>query len=301
MTAYESELKATFGNRLLCDYSLLNYSSLRTDGVAQFFLAIQSEIDLEKIEKIKENTAMPLTFLGRGSNILFSDTPLPGLVLQLANRQKKYGLTGNIIELDGSIFLPQAIQLCQQNLLSGFEFAAGVPGTIAGSIKMNAGTKLGEISDIFLEADVFHEGKVHTLSKDDLRFAYRESALAKDAFILRGRFELKKETETSILKYNADVKEYLKFRNATQPLNKPTLGSTFVNPRPHAAAKLIQEAGLKGEKRGGISVSQKHANFIVNDGTGTGKQASELIQYIKKTVKNKFSVDLSEEIIFLGF
>ena len=168
--------------------------------------------------------------------------------------------------VDGTVYLPQAIKLAHEHGLMGLEFAAGIPGTIGGSVKMNAGTKNGELSSVLKWVKVVSPRGVEKFKREELGFSYRESHLPKDAFVLEAALALQAGEEAEIKDAKASLNHYLSYRNRTQPLNMPTLGSTFVNPRGDHAARLIENCGLKGFSVKGIEVSKKHANFLVNTG-----------------------------------
>jgi UDP-N-acetylmuramate dehydrogenase len=163
--------------------------------------------------------------------------------------------------------------------LAGFEFAAGIPGTVGGGIFMNAGANKGEIKDVVEEVTIWHKGSLQKLGLDQLSFEYRKCHLPVGSIITNAIFRLKKGNKE---KSEKNIKEYLDYRNITQPVNLANTGSIFKNPENIAAGKLLEELGLKGEDIGGARFSELHANFIVNGGNA---HASDVIKLIKKAQK----------------
>ncbi len=185
------------------------------------------------------------------------------------------------------------------NGLAGFEFATGIPGTIGGAVRMNAGAYGGEIKDIIISADVLDkDGNIITLDKDALELGYRTSCIMKNGYIvLSATFKLEKGSTDEI---KDNIKELSVKRRTKQPLEYPSAGSTFKRPEGYFAAKLIEDAGLKGMSVGGAQVSEKHAGFVINKGNATASDVCQLTDNIKKEVKSRFGVELELEVIKLG-
>ena len=186
------------------------------------------------------------------------------------------------------------------NGIAGFEFATGIPGCIGGAVRMNAGAYGGEFKDILVSAKVIDdEGVIRELSADELELGYRTSIVAKsNMIVLEATLKLRKG-EPDIIRNN--ISELAAKRRQKQPLEYPSAGSTFKRPKGYFAAKLIEDAGLKGCARGGAQVSEKHAGFVVNKGDATAKDVCELTDYIKSEVMEKFGVGLELEVVKVGF
>ena len=298
---WKDKLQKVFGNRLKLNYSLKEKSSLKTGGECECFLEVQSEQEIIDLLKLAKQKGFKVNILGRGSNVLIFDGFIPGVVIQAYSHQNDFEVKEEEITFNSSIYLPRSIQIAQTQELIGLEFAAGIPGTIGGAVKMNAGTKLGEIKDVLSNVTILSHRGVFIKTKKDLLLSYRYSNINDDFFIHKVKLKLKKGSSKELEEAKINLKKYLSYRNSTQPLNKPNIGSTFINPNGHHAAKLIDFCDLKGFRMGGIQVSTLHANFIINDGSGTSAEAMGLIKHIIKTVKKKTGIILTPEIKMFGF
>ncbi|MBI4665887.1 MAG: UDP-N-acetylmuramate dehydrogenase [Nitrospinae bacterium] len=241
--------------------------------------------------------------LGGGSNTLVSDAGVRGTALCLAGVLAEVeflqGPGGQmVIEAQAGVsFTKLAVAACRQSL-SGLEFAHGIPGTVGGAIVMNAGTRDGEVKDVLLSATVVtREGETITLGSDDMGFAYRSSALPKDALILSCRF-VAREGDRARIKER--MRQSQLARKASQPLDIPSAGSVFKNPPGDYAGRLIEAAGLKGTRIGGARVSEKHANFIVNEGGATARDVRALMKLAQDRVYEMSGVKLAPEIKLVG-
>ena len=298
---WKDKLIAQYSDRLKLNFSLRMKSSLRTGGQCECFLEVNQVKEIIELFKFAQKENVPLRILGRGSNTLIADGLIEGLVIQLGSQQNDFEVAGEELILKASTYLSRAIQIAHEQKLIGLEFVAGIPGTIGGAVMMNAGTKLGEMGNILKEVFLITAKGVSTRPGLELGFSYRHSNIAAATLIYKARLQLKKASPPQLAKAKMKVKEYLSYRRETQPLDKPTLGSTFVNPPGHQAAKLIEDCGLKGFAIGGIYVSKLHANFIVNEGQGNSTEAWELIKYISQEVKKKKNIELTPEVKLFGF
>lgn len=206
-------------------------------------------------------------------------------------------MEGERIVAEAGIRLAKFVDFCIQEGRQGVEMLAGIPGTIGGAVVMNAGAYGGEISDHLKEVEVFRDGKVVMVEKADAGFSYRQSGFSKDV-VLSASFALPMGNKAELMKRRRDL---LIKRNQSQPLNLPNSGSIFKNPPGSFAGKLIEEAGLKGTRRGKAQISEKHGNFIVNTGGATANDVLELIRLARTSVKNKFGITLEPEVKLLGF
>ncbi|MCL2485556.1 MAG: UDP-N-acetylmuramate dehydrogenase [Endomicrobia bacterium] len=278
---------------ILKDESLSKHSSFKIGGSADFFINIPNEHALFAF--LDEN--LDFFVLGGGTNLLFSDKGYKGIVIRLVDEFEKFSIIGNAVSCGSGAHMAAVIKAAVQNNLSGFESCAGIPGTIGGAVFGNAGSKDCWISDIVESVEVFKKNSNNTyekqlLKQDEILFDYRTSAL-ENCIITKINFTLKNELEKDILK---EISESIEKRKNSQPLNLPNAGCIFKNPVGFSAGKLIEDAGLKGKKKGDAEISQIHANFIVNNGNATASNVLDLIYIARKTVKDKFNIDLELEI-----
>ncbi len=269
--------------------SLKEMTTFRVGGPARWFYEAQNA---EEAKKVAEESDMPFVIVGGGSNILISDDGYPNLVIKIKPGQIK--VQGNKIIVDSGVPLSQLVQASKENNLSGLEWASGIPGTVGGAVHGNAGAFQESIGNNVVWIKT---GSGEKLNKHFCDFTYRSSVfkIRKDLIIDKICLQFQKSFDVE------KAKEYLEKRRSSQPLSSFSAGCIFKNPDNNSAGKLIDEAGLKGKRVGGAVVSDIHANFIVNDNNATAKDIKELIELIKKEVQEKFSIELKEEIIFLGY
>ena len=285
-------------NDIKIDEKLSSYVNFKVGGPADILLIPKSkEQVIKSVEVCKENK-IPFYLIGNGSNILVRDGGFRGVVISL-KEVNTIIVDGDKIEAECGAMLKAVSDKAMENSLTGFEFACGIPGTIGGAVFMNAGAYDGEISHVIESADVINEdGKVVTLTKDELDFGYRSSLVMKKGYVvLSATFALKKGTVKTIKELIDDLTNK---RESKQPLEYPSAGSTFKRPTGYFAGKLIQDAGLKGYSIGGAAVSEKHSGFVINKGNATAKDITDLIKYIQDEVKRQFGVDLHPEVRIIG-
>ncbi len=281
---------------------LANHCTYRIGGPARvLFLAADEREIIAGIEIAKENRFKTM-ILGGGSNILFSDRGFDGLVLKLANNFIKIAEEKEdraVVLAGAGAPLAALVKFALDNSLAGMEWAAGIPGTAGGAIRGNAGAFGREIGASVLRVRALEiSGKSVVpaiVGKEDCAFGYRESVFKrnKNLVITAAKFVLEKGNANEI----ADkIKECAEKKRISQPLDFPSAGSVFKNPEGFFAAKIIEDCGLKGRSAGGAQISEKHANFIVNRGNAKADDVLALIAQIKAAAKEKFAVDLKEEI-----
>ncbi|MFH1226202.1 MAG: UDP-N-acetylmuramate dehydrogenase [bacterium] len=298
-------IKDKLGNGLSENEPLANHTNFKIGGPARYFFVAQNDEDLIKAVKAAKDLNLAYFILGGGSNILVSDKGFDGLVIKMQNVKIKMQndnlkLKNCLITAGAGVKLSELIKLALDNGLIGMEFLAGIPGNVGGAIYGNAGAWGKGISDFVKEVKVFDGNEIKIIKKEEADFSYRHSRFKETKeIILEATLELTKgDVEISKQK----IKEILEKRHANQPYQMPCAGCTFKNPSAdQPAAFLIEQCGLKGKTIGGAQVSEKHANFIVNTGQAKASEVRELTELIKKEVKNKFGVDLEEEIILVGF
>ena len=282
---------------------LKNYTTFRIGGKAKYFFVAKNKEDLIAAIKLAKKLKLPFFVLGGGSNILVSDKGFNGLVIKIENCKLK--IENCKLSAESGVPLGKLVNISVEKSLTGLEWAVGIPGTVGGAIYGNAGAFKKSMKGIAREVEAFDAKdlrfKIYDLRK--CRFSYRDSVFKKNKnlIILSAVLQLRKGKKSEIKK---EIEENLKARAEKQPLNFPSVGSIFKNPPgflSFAAARLIEECGLKGKRVGNVKISEKHANFIVNLGGGRAKDVMRLIKIIKNRVKNKFGVILEEEIQFLGF
>ena len=284
---------------------LKNYTTFKIGGPAKYFYTAKNKDDLIKTMKTANKLKLPFFVLGGGSNILVADKGYDGLVIKVKSEKfkvKNYSLKFKVI-CGGGAALNKLVFKSIEIGATGMEWAVGIPGaTVGGAIRGNAGAFKQSMKDIVKKVEILDLREaipqVKVLRNKDCKFKYRDSIFKhnKNLIILSTEIELKKGDKKAIKKR---VKENLKWRKDNQSLDFPSAGSVFQNPKKHPAGWLIEQCGLKGKKAGKAQISKKHANFIVNLGGAKAKNVLELINLVKKKVKQKFGVDLKEEIEYL--
>ena len=278
-----------------------SHTSFKIGGPADLFIYINNENSLKIIIKELNTLEIPFFIIGNGSNLLVSDEGYRGVVLSLSKSEKILRLeNGDTIICSAGISLAKACVFAMQNSLSGLEFAWGIPGTCGGALFMNAGAYGNDISNIIESSKYINKnGEEKILSRDEMKLSYRKSFYSEfgNNCIISLAFKLK---PSDLNKIKEKMYENIHKRKSKQPLDYPNAGSIFKRPKGYFAGTLIESAGLKGKSIGGAMVSPKHAGFIINTGGATAQDVKNLIEYIKKTVFEKFGVLLECEIKTLG-
>lgn len=279
------------------DAPLSKLTWFRTGGNADMLFTPEDEQDLcDFLAQLPEN--IPLMALGVGSNMLIRDGGIEGVVIRFGKKFSKVSASENIIRAGSGSPDISVARAALDAKLSGFEFLRGVPGTIGGALKMNAGAYGAEIKDIFLEARVVDRaGHIHMLSHDDMGFSYRHTAVPDDYIFLGATFTGTFDDRQEIQKRMNEIAET---REESQPLRTRTGGSTFKNPDGGSAWKLIEGAGCRGLKIGGARVSEKHCNFLINEGDATATDIESLGEEVRRRVMENSGVKLEWEIKRIG-
>jgi UDP-N-acetylmuramate dehydrogenase len=269
----------------------------RVGGPAQVLFKPKDTEDLcHFLQKCPKN--IPITIIGVGSNLLIRDGGIPGVVIKLGRAFSKIHVEGNTIIAGGGALDRTVSLTAAEHKIGGLEFFAGIPGTIGGAVKMNAGCYGTEVKDIFKWCKVVcANGTIKTLTKDTIQFQYRHSDINDSCIILEACFEGAPEKKENILKR---INQIMNEREDSQPTRARTGGSTFKNPSGSKAWELIDGAGCRGHKIGGAIVSMKHCNFLINEGDATAADIENLGNYVKKAVKERHNVDLDWEIKRVG-
>ncbi len=241
---------------------------------------------------------LPVTVIGVGSNLLIRDGGIPGVVVRLSGNFGKMAAEGNRVRAGAAALDAAVARAAAEAGIAGLEFLRGIPGTIGGALRMNAGCYGREIKDVFVEAKaVDASGKLLTLGANDMGFVYRKSAVPDDLIFVEAVFEgTRADPEDVRARMNALVEQ----RESTQPVRAKTGGSTFKNPPGHKAWQLIDEAGCRGLMHGGAQVSEKHCNFLINTGDATAADIEGLGEEVRARVKVRFGTALEWEIKRVG-
>ena len=290
------KVKGTF----LRNEPMAKHTSYGIGGPAQAYITPADENDLKQILIFAKDKGINTFFAGSGSNLLVADEGFEGIVITLGKSFTNLGIDGNKMEAQVGVMLGKIVKETIKRNLTGMESMIGVPGTLGGALIMNAGAFGGEISnclDIIKVMLINGETKIY--QKNDIVFSYRNSTFPKDEILLSATFTLNEKPANEI---QYDRAKASKGRKDTQPLRFRSAGSVFKNPKPDlAAGYLIDQAGLKGSRIGDAEISTKHANFFINHGKAKAKDIVDLILLAKKTVLEKFDVNLELEIRTLGF
>ncbi|MFD0960304.1 UDP-N-acetylmuramate dehydrogenase [Paenibacillus chungangensis] len=299
MKAVIAELHAAGVGELLEHEPLSKHTTWKIGGPADLMILPGGGEKLADAIKILRKHGIPWTSLGRGSNMLVGDRGIRGAVIKPHKGLDYVRFHGTEVVAGASHSFVTLSVMAGKKGLTGLEFAGGIPGSVGGAVYMNAGAHGSDVSRIFKSADVVLEtGELVTLGRDDMRFSYRHSILQDmKGMVTQAAFEL---TEGDRLEIASAMASYKERRLRTQPLKQATAGSVFRNPPGDYAARLIQEAELKGFQIGGAQVSQLHANFIVNTGQATARDVLALMDHIQSTVTERFGVALVPEVLVVG-
>ena len=282
------------------DEQMKKHTNFKIGGNADVFVIAKNIEEIKYVIKFSKENNIPLTILGNGSNVLVSDKGIRGIVLQVGTKEIKIEKHENaLIEVDAGVMLGALAQVLLKQSISGFEFAAGIPGSIGGAIRMNAGAYGGEMKDIVKNVTVLNEkGEINILTNEECEFSYRHSRFTNSKeIIIKATLELPFGNENEI---KAKMDEYAQSRKEKQPLNLPSAGSTFKRGADFITAKLIDECGLKGYTSGDAQVSTLHAGFVVNLGNATAQDVLSVVNHVKQVVLEKTGKQIELEIELLG-
>ena len=282
------------------DEELARHTTMKIGGPADLFIEPTSIDGLKKTMQLVQKYRVNWRAIGRGSNLLVSDQGIEGVVIKLGNNLKDMKLDGTQLTVGAGYSIVALAVLISKKGLSGLEFASGIPGSVGGAVYMNAGAHGSDISKILTDAHIlFEDGSLQWLTNDEMEFSYRTSVLQKKrpGIVVEARFQLTEGDKEQIVAVMQKNKDY---RKVTQPYDSPCAGSIFRNPLPHFAGKLIEEAGLKGFQIGGAQISEMHGNFIVNAGNAKAFDVLQLIEYVKKTIMEKYNIQMETEVEIIG-
>ncbi len=286
--------------KVLENEALARYTTMKIGGPADILIVPSSVIGVEKTLDLVKKYHTKWTAIGRGSNLLVSDNGIEGVVIRLGEGLDHLEVEGTTVRVGGGYPLIKLSTLLSRQGLAGLEFASGIPGSIGGAVYMNAGAHKSDMSEVLTRAHImFDDGTMKWLTKEEMEFSYRTSVLQtkRPGIVVEAELQLKagnREEIVSIMQKNKD------YRRETQPWNHPCAGSIFRNPLPHFAGDLVEKAGLRGYQIGGAKISEMHGNFIVNAGSASAQDVLNLIAFVKKTIKEKFGVDMHTEVEIIG-
>ena len=283
----------------MAEEPMKKHTTFRVGGPADLFVMPSSEEEVKAAAAICDEEKVPYYIVGNGSNLLVSDKGYRGVIIQLYKEMSRIRVEDNVIYAQAGASLAKIANTALESSLTGFEFAAGIPGTIGGACVMNAGAYGGEMKDVLLEVRVMtSDGEVIVLPKEKLELGYRTSVIAKEGYIvLEAAIELRPGEQETIRTYMEELREK---RTSKQPLEYPSAGSTFKRPEGFFAGKLIQDAGLRGFQVGGAQVSEKHCGFVINAHEATAADIVSLMDQVSGRVREQFGVVLEPEVKKLG-
>lgn len=275
---------------------MAEFTSFKAGGNCERLLLVESNQELAQALSEISKSGKKHILLGNGSNTLFADGMYDGTVIKLGEGFNKISVSGEMVSAGGAALLSKVAREAMKFGLGGLETLSGIPGSIGGALFMNAGAYGGEMSYVVSRACVMKSdgSESYWISKDEMELGYRTSRFKNShEIILEVEFKLDKKPKLEI---KSLMDEYTERRNRKQPLTLPSCGSFFKRPEGHFAGALIQNSGLAGYSIGGAQVSEKHCGFLVNKGGATATDVLALKDFVQKTVKEKFGVDLEPEV-----
>lgn len=287
------------GLEVLEGESMARHTTFKIGGPARTFLRPEDTDQAAAILRLCHERGVTPFFLGNGSNLLVSDGGYDGVILSTAAMDLVVGSAGETtLYADSGVLLSKLANQAADQGLSGLEFASGIPGSVGGAARMNAGAYGGEMSQVLERVDYLDEtGQLHTLDREGCGFSYRSSVFCHKPWLITGAlFRLKRGDPQEI---RGDMAELSRRRREKQPLEYPSAGSTFKRPQEHFAAALIEECGLKGLRVGGAQVSEKHSGFVINRQNATCADVLALMEEVRTQVRAKTGVELEPEVEIL--
>ncbi|HKG57388.1 MAG TPA: UDP-N-acetylmuramate dehydrogenase [Candidatus Limnocylindrales bacterium] len=298
--ALGGEIQRRIGVKTSRDEPLARFTTMRVGGPADLFVTAHNRMELRALVRFARSRQLPHVVLGRGSDVVISDRGIRGLVIQ--NRAEGSRIDGDGYTAESGVPMARAATETQKGGLSGLEFGLAIPGSVGGAVWANAGAHESDVAAILESADVLiADGTEAPLSAAQLDLAYRDSRLKHASLVpeivLAATFRLQSASADEIKERLDDIRRW---RQAHQPLGLPSAGSFFRNPEGDSAGRLIDAAGLKGTRIGGAVVSEKHANFIVNDAKGRAADVRRLADRVRDEIERRDGIRLEFEAVFLG-
>jgi UDP-N-acetylmuramate dehydrogenase len=296
----ETQIGNFFKGTIFENESLSKHTWYQIGGPCDHYCIPKDVDDLKRIIDHCEKNKQPYFIHGKGSNLLISDSGIRGFVIDLSHACSFVKTDDTRLTVGAGFYMPKLVLECEKTGLGGIEMFAGIPGTVGGAIKMNAGCHGKEIFDVLTEVTILQHGQICSLPKEQIEFGYRHVKNFDDpaVVILSGTMQLER---TDIKGLTERRKQFMKKRQQTQPINLPSSGSVFKNPKNDHAARMIDQCGLKGFKIGHASVSTKHANFIVNEGGAKASDVLQIMKHVKHSVFERFGISMELEVKLIGF
>jgi UDP-N-acetylmuramate dehydrogenase len=297
-----TDIQRRIGVKTSRDEPLARFTTMRVGGRADLFATVHNAFELRALVRFARSRGLPHVVLGRGSDVVISDRGIRGLVIQ--DRAEGSRFDGQRYTAEAGVPMARAATEAQKAGLTGLEFGLAIPGTVGGAVWANAGAHESDIASVLESARILGaDGAETVVPRSELGLAYRESRLkhappdGPAELVLEATFRLE-PADTELIKARLD--DIRRWRRDHQPLGIPSAGSVFRNPQGDSAGRLIDAAGLKGTRIGGAVVSEKHANFIVNDQKGTATDVRRLGDHVRDVVRDRTGIELRYEIEFLG-
>lgn len=275
------------------------HTTFKIGGTADIFVKLRSTEQIERLINLCNEKNVPIKVIGNGSNILVKDNGVRGVVAKICTNSYEF-LDEETIRVDAGMLNVKVSMILVEHSLTGFEFASGIPGTIGGAVKMNAGAYGSQMSDVVVKTKYIDlkDMQIKEINNTEQKFEYRKSLFSTTpSIIIDTTLQLKKAEKEEIQK---KISKNNESRKTKQPIEKPSAGSTFKRGKNFITAQLIDECGLKGYTVGGAQVSTKHAGFIVNTGNATASDVIKLVEIIKQKVQEKFNKGIDLEIEIIG-
>jgi len=297
MTDWRAEIESTVRGEILRDAPLATRTAVRVGGPADLLVRPADPDALATLLRTVRRLGVPLAILGGGANLLVSDRGVRGVVLKLPQDLAPESGSGETLTLNAGAPNPRLSARAHARGLVGMEFIAGIPGTLGGAVAMNAGTRIGEMKDVISRVELATAEGAGFVPASDLAFGYRRARLPPGSVVTRVEFRLRRG---NVAASAAAMKADRDRRSSTQPLDRPTFGSTFTNPPGDFAGRLIEAVGLKGHRIGNATWSDVHANFVVNLGGATAAEVVALMRLARARVRERFGTALETEVRLVG-
>ena len=295
---YQKDVRQLIDGKVIFDAPMKRFTSMKVGGPADALFFPKTLDELRKLSQWGRKKSIPVMVVGKGTNLIVKDKGVRGWMISLTQGLNRFRIEGDTAEAEAGLPLQQLAQSSARRGLGGLEAFFGIPGTVGGGLAMNAGAWGVEMKDVILSVTFMDgEGELVERTRPKLAFSYRTLAIPPSWVIIKGRFQLKKGNKEEILER---MKTYSETRKRTQPLDYPSAGSIFKNPKEGPAARWIEEAGLKGFRIGQAMVSDRHANFIVNLGRATAADVIQLMEWVEKRVYEEKGISLEREVKVIG-
>jgi len=279
------------------DEPMSGHTSWRVGGPADWLIEPRDSLELAEVLKVLRRLRVPWLTVGAGSNLLVRDGGIRGAVLHLRHFQRlDIEATGKVTAGAGLPLMTLITATTEQGL-AGLEALAGIPGTLGGAVAMNAGAGGQQLADVVESVTLVGAMGERSRSRDELQFSYRHSALGGEEILVEAQLRFQRDSAEKLAEI---VQQKLAQRRATQGVGGPNAGSVFKNPPQRSAWQLIDATGMRGAKVGGAQVAETHANFIINTGTATARDIIELMERIRKRVRNDSGIELEPEVRIVG-